>query len=336
MRAFGSCFESHYRSKTVPGHYLHPVSRAHNTFMHNHPVTKSNGATQRAFEIMQLSLIFVGKQSSWLDLPRASFPMWKRSQCIWTRPHRCKGLLGARLAPMAVVRKVSFQQVWASIQPQIRETRQTAHKPFGFLVCSNSTHTNTHTQTLRFTAVFLGRATIASCFGTSAEKVPLYICSSKQAEQMLRAKSQSTNISAAVTPHLTEPPIPAPYSHYVWLQWQTRLRAGSEPDWVCFYSNMKPEWLSAFGMSFQPRDPLTHLESADGKRMCELPLHLMHAHLQILKDLAWVWPSILSAGKQHDHVTQHYWTKYLPSLALALGQMDPTWQSDATTPYLID
>lgn len=88
-------------------------------------------------------------------------------------------------------------------------------------------------------------------------------------------------------------------------------------------------------MSFHPRDPLTHLESADGKRMCELPLHLMHAHLQKLKDLARVWPYILSAGKQHDHVTQHYQTKHLPSLALALGQI-PIWPSDATTPYLID
>lgn len=220
---------------------------------------------------------------------------------------------------MAVVRKVSLQQVWASIQPQIRETRQTAHEPFGFSVCGNFTHI----QTLRFTVLFVGRATMASCFGTSVEKVPLHISSGKQAEQMLRAKSQSTNISAALTPHLTEPPVPAPYSHYVWLQWQTWLRAGSEPDWVCFYSNTKPEWLSAFGMSFHPRDPLTHLESADGKRMCELPLHLMYAHLKKLKDLARVWPSILSAGKQHYHVTQHYRTKHLPSLALALGQIPP-------------
>lgn len=112
---------------------------------------------------------------------------------------------------MAVVRKVSLQQVWASIQPQFRETRQTAHEPFGFSVCGNSTHT----QMLRFTAVFVGSATMASCFGTSAEKVPLHISSGKQAEQMQHAKSQNTNISAALTPHLTEPPIPAPYSHYV-------------------------------------------------------------------------------------------------------------------------
>lgn len=49
---------------------------------------------------------------------------------------------------------------------------------------------------------------MASCFGTSAEKVPLHISSGKQAEQMLRAKSQSTNISAALTPHLTEPSRP--------------------------------------------------------------------------------------------------------------------------------
>lgn len=169
------------------------------------------------------------------------FP-YERSRYVWTRPHRCKSLC----ASITAACKVSLRQVWALIQPHIRETRKTAQDPFGHQRDSTLTYTTRTHKHRDLLPSFCGRASTASCFGTSAEKVPLHISSGKQAEQMLHAQFQNADLSLRLAPHLTGRPAPARYSHYGCLQWQTRLWTGSEPPSA--FSETKPGWFPLSGL----------------------------------------------------------------------------------------
>lgn len=161
-------------------------------------------------------------------------------------------------------------------------------------------HTNT-----KIYCIFVGRASKASCFGTSAEKVPLHISSGKQAEQMLRAESQST----ALTPHLTEPP-----AHHI-------LITSDFSEWRCYGLDRNQIRGLAFTVTWSQNGfpflslvsiLVTHLDRANVRRMRELPFHLMHAHLQ--RGLTLVRPFIVSAVKQNSHRARLYFVFFYMQL----------------------
>lgn len=160
MRAFGSCFESHYISETVPVQHTTLPSIITQSRM-------SSGA--RGIWDHSVQPPICGK-ASWLDLHCASFPF-------------AKGV--GTSGPGCFAAKVSsLPSQWACIKSGhwFSITLEKLHNIRFWHWCAAIAHVyNPNTQAQRFTAVFVGRASKASCFGTSAEKVPLQISSGKQA-----------------------------------------------------------------------------------------------------------------------------------------------------------
>lgn len=155
---------------------------------------------------------------------------------------------------MAVVSKMSLQQVWALIQTQIRETRKTTHDPFGHWMCSNSTYTHTH-KIWDLMPFLLGGPVKPAVFEHQQRRFHSTILPVNKQSRCC-AQNPKARTSALA-------------SHPIWQSDRTScsttlfsLRLTSVTDtvtgWmrtslgVCFYSNTKPEWLFIFGISFHP------------------------------------------------------------------------------------
>lgn len=148
---------------------------------------------------------------------------------------------------MAVVGKVSLQQVWALIQTQIRETRKTIHDPFGHLMCSN--YTLTHWDLMPF---LLGGPVQPAVLEHQQRRFHSTFLPVNKRSRCCAQNPKSTDL----------------VSHPTWQNLPRRpttlfsLRLTSMTDnitgWmrtslgVCFYSNTKTEWLFVFDIIFHP------------------------------------------------------------------------------------